>query len=299
MGAPGPKLTPATTADLVREYEQSLRKGRAFVAGVAGFGEREPTTLTVVHPETGLALALPAEVVHVSDAGVGLSLAGLQDADRERLRVFVEGGSVAVADVSIAPPEELIPVEDELIPVEDELVPVDEPTDDDAPRGAEALHLHDRIRRLSLSEQQRVARSGTLTERVALERAFGPAVWEALLSNARLTVPEVARIARKGTVPKPLIDQIGANGSWVGAGEVQRALLSNPRTSAGTIQRVLRSMPRLELQRVPQQTAYTAAARDAAKRMIKALAHDRRASRATWTSIATPAMLKTTYPSRV
>jgi hypothetical protein len=253
MGPSGPTLRPATAADLAREHEQNLRKGRAFIPGLTGFAERDATALTLIHPDSGAELSLPAEVVHVSTAGVGLALV-LDDDVRERLRAFVEGASPDAA-------AELIPVEDEapaeLIAVEDELVPVDDgsPEADEvahrADNSTEAVHLHERIRRLSLSEQQRVARGGTLTERVALERAFGPAVWESLLSNPRLTVPEVARIARKGTIPKPLIDAIGANGSWVGAGEVQRALLSNPRTSPGTIQRVLRAMPRTELARVP------------------------------------------------
>ena len=50
-------------------------------------------------------------------------------------------------------------------------------------------------------------------------------MWEALLSNPRLSVMEVARIARKGQLPIPLVDQIAANDAWAASPEVRRALL--------------------------------------------------------------------------
>ena len=37
---------------------------------------------------------------------------------------------------------------------------------------------------------------------------YGKNVWEALLRNPRLTAPEVARIARMGQLPRPLIEII-------------------------------------------------------------------------------------------
>jgi hypothetical protein len=103
---------------------------------------------------------------------------------------------------------------------------------------------------------------------MALERMYGPTVWETLLRNSRLTIPEVARIGRKGTLPRPLVDVIAANPSWIAAGEVQRALLSNPRSSPAVIEKVLRGMSRSDLQLVPQQTAYPGPVREAAKRML-------------------------------
>jgi hypothetical protein len=80
----------------------------------------------------------------------------------------------------------------------------------------------------------------------------------------------VARIARKGTLPRPLVEVVAANASWLAAGEVQRALLSNPRASAAVIGKALHAMPRAELARVPQQTAYPAAVRQAAKKLLDA-----------------------------
>ena len=96
-------------------------------------------------------------------------------------------------------------------------------------------------------------------------------MWETLLRNPRLTIPEVARIGRKGTLPRPLVEAIAANGSWLAAGEVQRALLSNPRSSTAVIEKLLRAMSRSELNLVLQQTAYPVTVRQAAKRVLGAM----------------------------
>lgn len=282
----------------------NLRKLRVFVLGASADGAeaRAPCELAVVHPDSGVEVRLSGHVVYVKpdEPGMGVGLE-LDPFPFDELLAFVDTGVAAPAE--LIPVEDDAPGLDELIPVGegDELVPVGEgdellPVDDEepslgdsdasgevgaadehdehhehdgTPRGeAAARNVQERIRRLSLSEQQRTARTGNLNERIALERAFGPAVWEALLSNGRITVPEVARIAKKGTLPKPLVEAIATNGTWVGTPEVQRALLSNPRSSAVVVGRVLRALSRTELARVPQQTAYPLAVRQAAKRMM-------------------------------
>lgn len=235
---------PASLRDL---YESQLSQGRAFLPGAAGEGvtERTPCELVIEHGARSHRLA--AEVVFVKDVdpgcGVGLQLAPLDAAAKDALRAFVEaceGSCDPEAGDAVEEPQSERP----------------------------AANVQERLRGISTVEQQRLAAAGTLTERVALERMYGPNVWEALLRNQRLTVPEVARIGRKGTLPRPLIDLIAANGSWMAAGEVQRALLSNPRTSTAVAEKVLRSMSRSDLQLVPQQTAYPAAVRQAAKRLL-------------------------------
>lgn len=129
--------------------------------------------------------------------------------------------------------------------------------------------VQERLRGLSVVEQLRVAREGTLTERVVLERIYGKTVWEALLRNSHLTVPEVSRLARMGTMPRPLLELIAGNPSWLQAPQVRRGLLSNPRLSAEMVQRVLAALPREELKAVPQNTAYPAGVRMAAKAMLR------------------------------
>ena len=223
----------ADAAALRGFYEEQLSKGRAFVPDASGVAELEACELVL--DCAGQTVSLSAEAVFVKaegpDPGVGLQLAPLDAAAKAQLLAFVN----AAAD----PP---------------------------APDAVKTVF--DRVRGLSGVEQQRVAAHGTMQERIVLERTFGSNVWEALLSNSRLTVPEVARIARKGTLPRQLVEDIAAHASWVAAPEVQRALLSNPRSSAAVVSKILRALSRADLQLVPQQTAYPASVRAAAKRML-------------------------------
>lgn len=128
---------------------------------------------------------------------------------------------------------------------------------------------HERMRKLSQIEQQKVARSGDLSDRVMLERLYGKAVWEGLLHNPKLTVPEVARMARKGTMPRPMVDFILDNTAWVQQASVRRALLGNPRVSSEGVLKILRATPKHELKAITKSTAYAATVRDAARKLLK------------------------------
>lgn len=128
---------------------------------------------------------------------------------------------------------------------------------------------HVRVRNLSVAEQLKLALHGEQQERILLERLYGKSVWEALLRNPRITSPEVARIARMGALPKPLLEIIVGNSAWLQVPEVRRALLGNPRLAPEMISRVLRLLPKHELKVVPAQLAYPASVRDVARRMLK------------------------------
>jgi hypothetical protein len=130
-------------------------------------------------------------------------------------------------------------------------------------------NVHERLRGLTLAQQIKLAHNGEVSERIVLERMYGKNVWEALLRNPRLTGPEVARIARMGALPRPLIEIIVGNGAWLQIPEVRRALLSNPRLGVDQITKVLRLMPKHELKLATMQTAYPMAVRDTARRLIK------------------------------
>jgi hypothetical protein len=118
-------------------------------------------------------------------------------------------------------------------------------------------------------QQLKIAREGEMTQRVALERMYGKAVWEALLRNPRISPPEVAHIARMGTLPRLLFDVVVANTAWLQSPQVRRALLANPKLGLDHIERVLRATPRAELKLVPTQTAYPHAVRAAAKKFLR------------------------------
>lgn len=127
----------------------------------------------------------------------------------------------------------------------------------------------ERLRGLSPAEQLKVARRGELADRLAVERLYGKQVWEALLHNPRLTIPEVAKIARKGTVPRPLLDIILDNAGWTKADAVRRALLSNPKIGADSVLKLLRITPKHELKLIEKGTAYGATVREAARKLLR------------------------------
>lgn len=127
--------------------------------------------------------------------------------------------------------------------------------------------LIEKIRKLKRGEQVKMARTGEQPARVALERVCGKDIWEPLLRNPRMTIPEVARIARKGTCPTPLLDLIVENKSWAKAPPIRRALLTNPRLSQGSARKVLALTPKPELKVAAKQMAYPIQIRELARKM--------------------------------
>ncbi len=132
-----------------------------------------------------------------------------------------------------------------------------------------ALNVHEKVRNLTVAEQQKIARTGELPMRVALERVYGKAVWESLLRNSRLTPPEVLRISRMASLPVPLLELIVNNRAWLGNPQVRRALLRNRRLTKDLVATVLRATPKNELKIMHKQTAYPPVVREAAAKMLK------------------------------
>jgi hypothetical protein len=240
-------LSYADAAELSSDFESNLRKGRAFVPGAWGLAEREYCTLRIEHPSGGAPLCLEAEAVWINDdlanGGTGVAFLNFDSELREALKSFV--GSLAPAP---APSVEM-------------------PAADAS--GEAAQHLHDRIRGLSISEREVVARQGSLPERVALERRFGGSVWEGLLHNPQLTSREVLRMAKSASLPINLVNLIVANKAWLADTAIQAALLSNPRVSGAHLDRVLRVLPQPELVRLADNSSLRLQVRQGAKRLIR------------------------------
>ena len=229
----------------------------------------------VVRGGTG-ELTLHAKVVFVDLAnGAGLELVGVSQAMKEQI------AQLATAQQPMAPPPSdstasVAPTasvastgdaEPDTDTDDNTDTKVGETTNEDEPR--KRLPLHERLRGLTIVQQLKMANSADPTERMTLERIYGKTVWEALLRNARLTAPEVARLARMGTMPRTLIELIVNNGSWLQIAEVRRALLTNPRLSVDQILRVLRLLPKHELKVAASLMTYPHGVRDAAKRLLK------------------------------
>lgn len=141
----------------------------------------------------------------------------------------------------------------------------------DSAKKAAPRNVHERLRGLTLVQQIKMAQHGEASERVVLERMYGKTVWDPLLRNPRVTSPEVARIARMGALPRPLVELICNNGAWLQVPEVRRALLSNPRLGADQAIRIVRLLPKHELKLACTQVSYPQVVREAAKRVLREL----------------------------
>lgn len=289
---------------LERAMAEGLARRRAFVPGALGVADRSRCMLELSVVASGIRAEVVAEVVFVSEdptcPGVGLEIV---DADLDAVLAslcFLEGASSAPNGGEPAEPAAWSPSHTEEPDLHETAVSFDlgeshagaedsvahglEPSemgdeafellaaaddDSEARAGRPAYrNAFERIRQLTVHERDRLARTGNLTERTALERTFGGAVWEALLTNPQLTGPEVARIAKNGTVPAPLLNHIASNSAWLSRSEVRRALLANTRLAGPAIERVLRATPMSELKLVVQQTAYPARVRQVARKLL-------------------------------
>jgi hypothetical protein len=203
-------------------------------------------------------IALPARVVYIDPArGTGLELLGFGPTIKERIVALAQAPAASDPALELEPPDE------------GETAAVDDEDDADDATPDKPKNLQDRLRGLTLAQQVRKANSSDPSTRIMLERMYGKNVWEALLRNTRLTAPEVARLARMGTLPRVQLENIVNNGAWLQIPEVRRALLTNPRLGTDQIMRVLRLMPKHELKVAANTAAYTFAVRDVAKRMMR------------------------------
>lgn len=247
---------------LLTEHAQNLSQGRAFVPLACELSVFSPCTLRLVHPELDLELTLPCEVVMVMAEGQ-LRGTALQFLDRSEQTLASVHAFVTAQATAEEPTAEDDDESEPYEPSADSLPPASE-----AQRAVVEARAH-KLRNLTPAERMQVARGSVLDDRVLLERIYGSAVWELLLRNPKVTVPEVARMARKGTMPRPLLEVIADNEQWIRHSLVRRALLANPRLSSDGVNRVLRTLPPRELRLVPQQTAYPPLVRQAASRLMR------------------------------
>jgi len=285
----------ASEEELLSEYAQNLSHGRAFVRGQTNLPLFSKTTLVIEHPGSGALKSIGVEVVMVMAEGPmrGAALQFLDRCDEALAGVgeFVRAGGAGNEHEHEHEHDDEHERADgdgdgegngdedghahahddgHAHGLDHEL---DDEVNDDGGAAEARRNLskerQERMRNLPVAERMKVARGPILDDRVLLERIYGSGVWEALLRNTKITIPEVARMARKGTLPRPLLDLIVENESWVRQSLVRRSLLGNPRLSSDAAVKVLRTLPARELKLVPQQTAYPATVRAAAQRLMR------------------------------
>lgn len=227
--------------DLRARFETTLSHGGASAPAIVGLGPGDELEISLIHPANLARLNLRAKIVMVKpDGGVGIAIMDFTPELRDEIAEWIETHSRRA----------------------------NERAEQGGTAEQVAANLHQRLRNLSVPDQLKVARTGDLQERVVLERIYGKHVWEALLANPKLTPPEVMRIARMPQIPRPLLEVIVANNSWLASAHVRRALLGNRRLAHELALKVLRITPKPELKLATKQTAYPPRIRQAAKRML-------------------------------
>ena len=260
-----------SVAELQRDFEANLRKGRAFVAGGgAGLAERDFCTLYIEHPSGGAPLAIAAEAVWIdpsSSGGVGLSFVGFDAAALATLQAFVsDRHGPEGPDVGATTPDAALGDGDEGSADAQES---EDPVSSESMSGLVSRNIHERVRTLDLTERDALARSGSRPERVALERRYGSSVWEGLLHNPQITSREVRSMAKSTSLPTHLVSLIVNNRAWASDPALSQALLANPRVSGPQLERVLRGLPQAELSRLAESSSLRMQVRQAAKRLIR------------------------------
>lgn len=272
MNPPELRMLSADLAALQREVAQNLSVGRAFLPEAADVPVLSDCVLVLVHPVHATELRLAAQVVMVSAEGAmkgtGLEMRPWGADQLAQVEAFVRAMPPSAAgEEAAADAEDGSDGEEPLDPEHTQALADGE----SMPPDAQLDSKQDKLRHLSVNEQLKLARTGELTDRLVVERMYGKQVWDALLHNPRLTIPEVARIARKGTVPKPLLEVILDNGAWIKTPQVRRALLGNPKCGTEAIGKLLRITPKHELKLIEKSTAYSMPVREAARKLVKQL----------------------------
>lgn len=128
------------------------------------------------------------------------------------------------------------------------------PPDDPAPSAEESSEARqsgwDRMRALSQMEKILLAIKADRTERAFLLQDSDPRVLLSVLRNPRLTVEEVARIAKSSHVNLQIADVIAKTGQWMASLDVRLALVHNARTPPALALRILPTLPESEVRAI-------------------------------------------------
>jgi hypothetical protein len=111
-------------------------------------------------------------------------------------------------------------------------------------------NIWDRIRALSQMEKLLLAVKADRTERALLLQDNDPRVLLSLLRNPRLTVDEVARLAKSSFLTYQIADVIMKTGQWMANLDVRLGLIHNPKTPPAFAMRILPTLPESEVRSI-------------------------------------------------
>ena len=111
-------------------------------------------------------------------------------------------------------------------------------------------NIWDRIRALSQMEKLLLAVKADRTERALLLQDNDPRVLLSLLRNPRLTVDEVARLAKSSFLNYQIADVIMKTGQWMASLDVRLGLIHNAKTPPAFSLRILPTLPDAEVRSI-------------------------------------------------
>lgn len=111
----------------------------------------------------------------------------------------------------------------------------------------EKMPIRRRLQRMGMDDKINLALSGGREERMALAMDSNKAVHHYLLRNAKISLDEIAFMARLPTMNPDVLDKIAENPSYTQNLTVVKALVYNPKTPVVTAIRLLDRLPRQEV----------------------------------------------------
>jgi len=130
------------------------------------------------------------------------------------------------------------------------------------------MPLRRRLQRMGMDEKINMALSGNRQERMALATDSNKMIHHYLLKNAKITVDEIAVMARLPSLNPDVLEKIAENPQYTQNPSVAKALVYNPKTPVRTAIRILDRMPRNEVALLAKRTNLNARLVKAAKKKI-------------------------------
>jgi hypothetical protein len=127
----------------------------------------------------------------------------------------------------------------------------------------------DHVRGLSRTEKILLASKADRSERAFLLQDNDPRVLLSLLQNPRLTLDEVARIAKSSFQTYQIADLIMKTGQWMANLDVRLALIRNPKTPPTFALRILPTLPESEVRVIARGETASMALKQAALRRLQ------------------------------
>ena len=131
------------------------------------------------------------------------------------------------------------------------------------------IPLKRRLSRMTMEDKVNMALSGTREERMALAMDGNKAIHHYLLKNARISVDEIAFIARLPTMNPDVLGKIGENPTYLQNLSVVKNLIYNPKTPITLSIRLLDRLPRSEVMNLAKRTSMNGRLVQAAKKKIE------------------------------